>query len=303
MTRQALMLSLNTGKSSLSRRGLLALGSSTRPDQTAVDGWLNVLLMFKHVYVGLVPKTIMGKRWKQNYCQPAFGNLQYLAHQMRLELDDELCLGGEVGTLLDNPAARHKLAVRPRKRHTGSRQRDTSPSMVDSEEKDDSEDNRRCYLASGKDHYAVAGHLFLRNLQGKLTQIVRLYSERRYAVYKRSKLSTDQLVWHNYSSDGYLVTTTLKLLPLGHLVTALPNNVDHIQSTHQLMFMTHVITMQINKCDAIKPKTTWLGNSRAYGSRINPRLPSCVCVWKRTRPAHVTSCMTNRLGGHLWSLR
>uniref|UniRef100_A0A1B6FN80 Obscurin n=1 Tax=Cuerna arida TaxID=1464854 RepID=A0A1B6FN80_9HEMI len=54
----------------------------------------------------------------------------------KLELDDELCLGGEVGTLLDNPAARHKLAVRPRKRHTGSRQRDTSPSMVETEQKD-----------------------------------------------------------------------------------------------------------------------------------------------------------------------
>ncbi|XP_054277504.1 obscurin-like isoform X6 [Macrosteles quadrilineatus] len=45
------------------------------------------------------------------------------------ELDADLNLGGEVTSLLDNSAARHKLAVRPRKRYTGSRHRDISPSV------------------------------------------------------------------------------------------------------------------------------------------------------------------------------
>lgn len=40
----------------------------------------------------------------------------------RLRLDPDLDLGLEVAALLDNSAALHKLAVRPRRRHVDARQ-------------------------------------------------------------------------------------------------------------------------------------------------------------------------------------
>nr|CAD7431080.1 unnamed protein product [Timema monikensis] len=42
----------------------------------------------------------------------------------RLRLDPDLDLG-DLSSLLDNSAARHKLSVRPRRKHTDSRQRDS----------------------------------------------------------------------------------------------------------------------------------------------------------------------------------
>lgn len=44
----------------------------------------------------------------------------------RLKLDPDLDLGMDVGSLLDNTAARHKISVRPRRKHADSRQRPSS---------------------------------------------------------------------------------------------------------------------------------------------------------------------------------
>nr|CAD7409926.1 unnamed protein product [Timema cristinae] len=51
-------------------------------------------------------------------------NLQDFGHFLRLRLDPDLDLG-DLSSLLDNSAARHKLSVRPRRKHTDSRQRDS----------------------------------------------------------------------------------------------------------------------------------------------------------------------------------
>lgn len=77
---------------------------------------MKVLSEGKIIWLQNSPATL---KWNQSgyVLQELYNGIIFLSRELRLDL------GGDVGSILDNSAARHKLSIRPKKKYVHSRQK------------------------------------------------------------------------------------------------------------------------------------------------------------------------------------